>query len=151
MGDRDNEADKEIAYDADFLQSSGIQGRPSGTGVRQLYEDFAGRRVFADSRINPKPVVFKAGHLTTTGMWGAPSFLLANTIQTFKRRKQMETKRKMEKPSVLDGSIHEVVNHVHKEMVASCDYCGKPMTRSEVNDFGTLCEDCYMKEYYGEG
>lgn len=87
MGNRDNEADKEIAYDADFLQSSGIQGRPSGTGVRQLYEDFAGRRVFADSRINPKPVVFKAGYLTTKGMWGAPSFLLANTIQTFKKEK----------------------------------------------------------------
>ena len=85
MGDRDNEADKEIAYDADFLQSSGIQGRPSGTGVRQLYEDFAGRRVFADSRISPKTVVFKAGHLTTTGMWGVPSFLFANTIQTFKK------------------------------------------------------------------
>ena len=63
----------------------------------------------------------------------------------------MGTKRKMEKPSIQDGSIHDVVNHVHKETVASCDYCGKPMTRSEVNDFGTLCENCYMKEYYGEG
>lgn len=47
-------------------------------------------------------------------------------------------------------SIAEVFNHVHREIVRHCEYCGKPMTRSEVNDFGSLCESCYMKEYYGE-
>ena len=31
-----------------------------------------------------------------------------------------------------------------------CEYCGKPLSRSEVNDFGSLCERCYMKEYYGK-
>ena len=31
-----------------------------------------------------------------------------------------------------------------------CDYCGKPMSASEANDYGTLCERCYMREYYNE-
>lgn len=31
-----------------------------------------------------------------------------------------------------------------------CEYCGKPMTESDVEDFGTLCERCYMKEYYND-
>lgn len=31
-----------------------------------------------------------------------------------------------------------------------CEYCGKPMTESDVEDFGTLCEKCYMKEYYND-
>ena len=35
-------------------------------------------------------------------------------------------------------------------IVRECDYCGKPMTESETEDFGTLCERCYMKEYYNE-
>lgn len=48
------------------------------------------------------------------------------------------------------ASIAEVFNHVYREIVRSCEYCGKPMTRSEVNDYGSLCESCYMKEYYGE-
>lgn len=46
--------------------------------------------------------------------------------------------------------MYEVVHHVHGEHVAECEYCGKPLTRSDVNDFGSLCEGCYMKEYYGE-
>ena len=48
------------------------------------------------------------------------------------------------------ASIAEVFNHVHREIVRSCEYCGKHMTRSDVNDYGSLCESCYMKEYYGE-
>lgn len=31
-----------------------------------------------------------------------------------------------------------------------CEYCGKPMTENDVEDFGTLCERCYMKEYYND-
>lgn len=45
-------------------------------------------------------------------------------------------------------SMMAVVNHVHEEVVAHCEYCGKPLSRSEVNDYGSLCESCYMKEYY---
>lgn len=45
-------------------------------------------------------------------------------------------------------SIRDVFNHVHREIVRHCDYCGKAMTRSDVNDYGSLCEQCYMKEYY---
>lgn len=46
--------------------------------------------------------------------------------------------------------IAAVVHHVHKETVAYCEYCGKPLSRSDVNDYGSLCERCYMKEYYGK-
>ena len=47
------------------------------------------------------------------------------------------------------ASIFEVANYVHHETVAHCEYCGKPLSRSDVNDYGSLCESCYMKEYYG--
>lgn len=41
-----------------------------------------------------------------------------------------------------------IIHHTHDEIVVYCEYCGKPLSRSEVNDFGSLCERCYMKEYY---
>ena len=47
------------------------------------------------------------------------------------------------------ASIFEVANYVHHETVRHCEYCGKAMSRSDVNDYGSLCESCYMKEYYG--
>jgi len=47
------------------------------------------------------------------------------------------------------ASMAEVFHHVHREIVAECEYCGKSLTRSEVNDYGSLCERCYTKEYYG--
>lgn len=34
------------------------------------------------------------------------------------------------------------------EIVRYCAYCGAPMTESDEEDFGTLCERCYTKEYY---
>ena len=43
-----------------------------------------------------------------------------------------------------------IIHQIHDEVVAHCEYCGKPLSRSEVNDFGSLCERCYMKEYYGK-
>lgn len=45
-------------------------------------------------------------------------------------------------------SIFAVANQVHHTIARHCDYCGKPMTPSDVNDYGSLCERCYMKEYY---
>lgn len=36
------------------------------------------------------------------------------------------------------------------KIVAYCEYCGKPMNESDVEDFGTLCERCYYKEYYDD-
>ena len=48
------------------------------------------------------------------------------------------------------ASIFEVADYVHHETVRHCEYCGKPMRRSDVNDYGSLCESCYMKEYYGK-
>ena len=47
-------------------------------------------------------------------------------------------------------SIFEVAHEVHNVTVRHCDYCGIPMNRSDVNDYGSLCESCYMKEYYGK-
>lgn len=47
------------------------------------------------------------------------------------------------------ASLLEVARYVHEETVAHCEYCGKPLNRSDVNDYGSLCESCYMKEYYG--
>ena len=46
-------------------------------------------------------------------------------------------------------STEEIDRWVHEETVRHCEYCGRPMTRSDVNDYGSLCEDCYMREYYG--
>lgn len=47
-------------------------------------------------------------------------------------------------------SIFEVAHHVHHAVARHCAYCGRPMTPSDVNDYGTLCERCYMKEYYND-
>lgn len=46
-------------------------------------------------------------------------------------------------------SIFEVANQVHHTVARYCDYCGRPMTPSDVNDFGSLCKTCYTREYYG--
>lgn len=45
--------------------------------------------------------------------------------------------------------MYRTVYETHHETVRECDCCGKPMSRSDVDDYGTLCETCYMKEYYG--
>ena len=37
----------------------------------------------------------------------------------------------------------------HSDHAASCAYCGRPLSSSDVEDYGTLCERCYLKEYYG--
>lgn len=37
---------------------------------------------------------------------------------------------------------------MNNNIAGYCEYCGKPMTESDVEDFGILCERCYMKEYY---
>ena len=62
-----------------------------------------------------------------------------------------KTTKKNSKVSVSyrGASIFEVANYVHHETVRHCEYCGRPMSRSDVNDYGSLCERCYMKEYYG--
>ena len=38
----------------------------------------------------------------------------------------------------------------NSEVVRHCEYCGASMTASDVNDYGSLCERCYMREYYNE-
>ena len=63
-------------------------------------------------------------------------------------------KKKITKTSKITVSysgtpLMEVARYMHEEVVRHCDYCGKPMSRSDVNDYGSLCETCYMKEYYG--
>lgn len=44
--------------------------------------------------------------------------------------------------------MYQTVEYIHGESVAHCDFCNTPLTRSDINDYGTLCERCYMKEYY---
>ena len=46
------------------------------------------------------------------------------------------------------ASLIDVFNYMHSEIVRHCSNCGKSMNRSDVNDYGSLCERCYMKEYY---
>ncbi len=50
----------------------------------------------------------------------------------------------------LGPSIFEVAHQVHHTITRYCEYCGRPMTPSDVNDYGSLCERCYMKEYYND-
>ena len=45
-------------------------------------------------------------------------------------------------------SIFEVANYVHHTVERYCEYCGEPMSPSDVNDYGSLCERCYKREYY---
>ena len=70
---------------------------------------------------------------------------MEKTKKTSTRRKQLEFLYGKENAK---HPMYQTVHHVHHETVRYCDYCGKPMTRSDVNDYGTLCESCYMKEYY---
>ena len=51
---------------------------------------------------------------------------------------------------IVKGNIFEVAHQTHEVTVAYCEYCGKPLSVSDVNDFGSLCERCYMKEYFEE-
>lgn len=46
------------------------------------------------------------------------------------------------------ASISAIAHHMHSTVARHCDCCGRPMTPSDVNDYGTLCARCYMKEYY---
>lgn len=45
-------------------------------------------------------------------------------------------------------TIYEEVHNTHSTIERYCDHCGAAMTPSDVNDYGSLCEQCYMKEYY---
>ena len=49
-----------------------------------------------------------------------------------------------------EGDLAATVRETHETVERHCDHCGAPMTPSDVNDYGTLCETCYMAEYYGE-
>ena len=59
----------------------------------------------------------------------------------------MKKNKKSKVEVIVTGNIFEVAYQTHHVVVR---YCGKPMSASDVNDFGSLCERCYMKEYYEE-
>lgn len=70
-----------------------------------------------------------------------------------KKKKGVENQQKLEflyGKENAQKSMYQIVEHVHGETVAYCDFCNAPLTRSDINDYGTLCERCYMKEYYGD-
>jgi len=73
---------------------------------------------------------------------------MANTLKKY----GFDMEKKTTKTRIIykKASIADIVKYVHEEIVRECEYCGKGMTRSDYNDFGSLCEKCYMKEYYGE-
>lgn len=56
-------------------------------------------------------------------------------------------KKQTRKTTSSELTIFEVAHHVHHIVAGYCDCCGAPMTPSDVNDYGSLCERCYMKEY----
>ena len=62
----------------------------------------------------------------------------------------MEKKESKVKITYRCASILDVVRYVHEGIVRHCEYCGKGLTRSDYNDYGSLCERCYMQEYYPE-
>jgi predicted nucleic acid-binding Zn ribbon protein len=84
-------------------------------------------------------------------------FTEAEVTITIKAEETMKKKnnRQREEMAFLYGKknankpMYQTVHETHNETVRECEYCGKPLTRSDVNDYGTLCETCYMKEYYG--
>lgn len=41
-----------------------------------------------------------------------------------------------------------LLNLERNKVVRQCENCGKDMTESDVNDYGSLCENCYYREYY---
>ena len=62
----------------------------------------------------------------------------------------MGTKKKDKLEVVFMGNIFDMVHQTHEVTVAHCAYCDEPLTESDVNDYGSLCESCYMEEYYGQ-
>ena len=64
--------------------------------------------------------------------------------------------RKRKNPSETIREVHQmpslmqVFHETHYVTVGLCEYCRKPLNRSEVNDFGSLCERHYMEYYYGK-
>ena len=60
----------------------------------------------------------------------------------------MKKNKKSKGEVIVTGNIFEVAYQTHHVVVRHCEYCGKPMSASDVNDYGSLCETCYMKEYY---
>ncbi len=60
-------------------------------------------------------------------------------------KKSMTSKLRIQQS---DPSIFEVAHYMHHTVSRHCEFCGRPMSPSDVNDFGSLCERCYMEEYY---
>ncbi len=62
----------------------------------------------------------------------------------------MKKNKKSNVEVIVIGNIFEVAYQTHHVVMRYCECCGKPMSASDVNDYGSLCETCYMKEYYEE-
>lgn len=63
--------------------------------------------------------------------------------------KSTKPKKRTPKRGNAAASIAAVANYMHGTVARHCANCGRPMTPSDVNDYGSLCESCYMQEYYG--
>lgn len=62
-------------------------------------------------------------------------------------------KEKMQKLEFLYGkenapkSMYQVIEHIYGGTITYCNFCNAPLTHNEVNDYGTICEKCYMKKF----
>ena len=65
------------------------------------------------------------------------------------RKRKQKTSNSKVRIICTGPTIFEIANEIHHTVARHCEYCGKPMTPSDVNDYGSLCYHCYMKEYYG--
>ena len=52
----------------------------------------------------------------------------------------MKKNKKSKVEVIVTGNIFEVAYQTHHVVVRHCEYCGKPMSASNVNDYGSLCE-----------
>ena len=79
-----------------------------------------------------------------------PNYIKNNNSYTKAKKSMLKKNFWLENASEKTQHMATVIHQAHDEVIAHCEYCGKPLSRSEVNDFGSLCERCYMKEYYNK-
>lgn len=73
------------------------------------------------------------------------------TMQTQKHTTMADTTKiiKNKKGDALmkeHGDLFATANMVHHTTQRHCEYCGAPMSPSDVNDYGDLCRRCYERE-----
>lgn len=63
---------------------------------------------------------------------------------------KMEERRSSRRRGKTQRRANRSILSHHSDHARDCAYCGEPMTSSDVNDYGSLCRRCFMREYYGK-